>query len=123
MSTRLERRVLAKAASYQIQPSLDRAGTVFTNAGATGAITFTLPPPGQGVFGWWYRFRSVVAQNIVVATPIADTLLAPADAAASSVTSTVVGGEIEAVCLRNAAGAYRWAANGIAVGGTYTVQP
>jgi hypothetical protein len=124
MSTRLNRRVIAKAASYTVNPALDSPGTVFTNAGAAGAVTFTLPAPGQGTRGWWYRFLCVVDQNLIVAAPTAGTLIALHDAAANSVAlqtgNQKIAGVIEAQCLETVPGTFRWAAYGIAVGHTYT---
>lgn len=126
MSTRLERRTLAKTASYQINPARgDAPGTVYTNAGAAGAVTFTLPPPSKGVLGWWYRFRCLVDQNLLVAAPVADTLIALNDTAADSIAlstaSQRIGGLIEAECIELTPGVYRWAASGLSVGHTFTV--
>ena len=122
MSTRLERRIVRKTAAYTIRPPFDRPGTTFTNAGATGSVTITLPAPTKAVFGWWYRFKALAAETFVVAAPTADTLVALSDAAADSVSVPTIGGEIEAVCIETSAGVYRWAASGIAVGHTYTVN-
>jgi hypothetical protein len=125
MSTRLERRHIAKTASYTIKPPLDAPGTVFTNAGAAGAVTFTLPTPNKGLLGHWYRFLGVADQDIVVAAPVVDTLLTKNDAAADSLAASTsgekIGACIEAECIQTSAGVYRWAAYGIAVGHTYTV--
>jgi len=108
MSTRLEQRQVNKTANYTINSAVDKAGQIFTNFGAGGAITLTLPTPGQGVFGWWYQFHALAAQNVVIATPVADTLVAPGDLTADSVTLSV-GGGARVTCLRNLTG----------VGGTY----
>jgi hypothetical protein len=125
MSTRLERRIVRKTANYTLRPPFDRPGTVFTNAGATGAVTFTLPTPNRAVLGWWFRFKAVADQNLLVAAPTADTLVTLDDVAADSIALStadqIVGGEIEAVCVETSAGVYQWAASGIAVGHTYTV--
>lgn len=98
---------------------------MFTNAGAAGAVTFTLPKATRAVLGWWYRFKGVADQAFTVAPPTADTLLALDDAAADSIAAStadqIVGAEIEVVCLETAPGVYQWAASGIAVGHTYTV--
>lgn len=95
---------------------------MFTNAGASGSVTFTLPTPNRAVFGHWYRFLALVAQAVVVAAPTADTLVALSDAAADSVQVSTIGGELEAKCIETSAGVYRWSVNGIAVGHTYTVN-
>jgi hypothetical protein len=122
MSTRLSRRTLRKTAAYQVNPPFDSPGTVFTNGGASGSVTFTLPTPNASLLGTWYRFKALVAQAVVVAAPTADTLIALSDAAADSVQVSTIGGEIEAKCVETSAGVYRWAADGVAVGHTYTVN-
>ena len=125
MSVRLNRRVVPKAASYTINPAVDSPGTIFTNRGATGAVTFTLPTPNRQLLGWWFRFKAVVAQNLLVAAATADTLVALNDTAADSVAlqtaGQIIGGEMEAECIETAEGTFRWAVSGIAVGHTYTV--
>lgn len=121
MSTRLERRQVNRTAAYTIQPPRDRAGTTFTNAGASGSVTFTLPTPGKGVHGWWYRFIAIAAQTIVVAAPVADTLIAHNDATADSVQSSTYGATLEAVCVQTANG-YAWVVMGQGVSATYTVN-
>lgn len=120
MSTRLERRVVAKTADYTINPTADKPGTVFTNRGATGAVTFTLPPATPANTGWWYRFRGVADQTITIASSVVDTLLAFNDAAADSVAMSTggqkIGGEMEAFCDGTT-----WAVTGLSVGVTFTV--
>ena len=120
MSTRLERRVVAKTADYTINPTLDRPGTTFTNRGAAGTVIFTLPAPSLALTGWWYRFKGHAGQAITVATATADTLVTKNDAAADSLSSStageLIGAEMEAFCDGTS-----WFAAGIAVGITYTV--
>lgn len=120
MSTRLERRVVAKTADYTINPDRDRCGTTFTNRGASGAVVFTLPAPSSRLTGWWYRFKSHADQDVTVAAGTADTLVvlndATADSLAASTTSEQIGAEIEAFCDGTS-----WFASGVAVGHTYTV--
>jgi hypothetical protein len=53
--------VVTKTASYTIQAA--ESGTIFTNTGATGAITFTLPVATPGLR---YSFVVGVAQNLIV---------------------------------------------------------
>lgn len=53
--------VAAKTASYTI--NINEAGKMFTNKGAGGAVTFTLPAPKEGAF---FKFAVIAAQNIVV---------------------------------------------------------
>lgn len=125
MSTRLERRVVAKAADYTVRPTADSPGTVFTNRGATGAVVFTLPTPTRALLGHWYRFKCVVDQNVTVAVPTVDTAVAKNDLAADSLAISTsnekIGAEIEAQVVEPVAGTYAWALSGIAVGHTYTV--
>lgn len=99
MSVRLDQRMVAKTANYTVRPDVDRCGTVITNRGATGPVTFTLPlvSPGQLV-GLWYEFQQVPAQTITVMPPVAATLLAGGVANANFLRSTAaaVGGRIHA---------------------------
>jgi hypothetical protein len=125
MSTRLERRYIPKSSAYTIDPYKDRPGTTFTNLGASGSVTFTLPAPTKDLKGWYYRFKVVADQDVVVATATADTLLVLNDAAgdslAVSTSSQKIGALIEAEIIETAAGTFRWAASGLAVGHTYTI--
>lgn len=85
--------VVAKTASYQVLAS--DSGTVFTNRGASGAVTFTLPGVQAGLS---YRFCCVAAQNLLVTAPVASTIKGAAGAASgtpaaiSATTITVAGG-------------------------------
>jgi hypothetical protein len=125
MSTRLQRRVVPKSASYTIVAPMDAPGTTFTNKGAVGAIVFTLPAAIRSLLGYHYRFRPVVDQTITVQPPVADTALALNDAAADSVALSTggqkLGGLIEAECVEVTDGVFQWAISGLAVGHTYTV--
>jgi hypothetical protein len=125
MSTRLERRVVPKAADYTVRPNSDAPGTVFTTEGATGAVVFTLPTPTRALLGVWYRFKNVVDQNMTVQPPTADTAIALNDLAADSLAVSTggqkIGGEIEAQCVRTGGSTFQWALSGVAVGHTYTV--
>src|SRR5262245_35231643 len=103
MSTRLERRVVGKSADYTIKTNADAPGTTFTNKGAGGAVTFTLPAPVRALLGWYYRFKVVVDQTVTVQTATADTLLALNDLAADSVAASTggqkLGALMEAECV------------------------
>lgn len=121
MSTRLERRHVHKAVSYTINSSVDRCGTVFSNRGASGAITYTLPRPTRALLGHWYRFLALVAQALVVASPTADTLVTLNDLTADSVSVPTIGGEMEAECVETASGVFQWVVTGLTVGHVYTV--
>lgn len=120
MSVRLTRRVVAKTADYTIKPPMDAPGTTFTNRGASGAVIFTLPAPGENVKGYWYRFVSHAAQDVTVKTATADTLVTKNDAAADSVaastTNEEIGAVIEAFCDGTS-----WFVYGLSVGHTFTV--
>src|SRR4030042_992622 len=77
-------RIQNKTAAYS--PTAADSGTFFTTYGAVGSITFTLPATAPTGTHFW--FLNSTAQDIVVATPVADTLYAYADDAADSLTST-----------------------------------
>jgi hypothetical protein len=102
MSTRLARRRVVKTASYTIIAPSESAGTVYTNRGATGSVTFTLPTPGLNLLGWWYEFRAHADQSLIVASPSAGQICAPGNAAADNVgfqtASAKVGRGLLAVC-------------------------
>lgn len=125
MSTRLNRRVIPKAANYTIVPPMDSPGTTFTNKGAPGAITFTLPLATRAVLGFYYRFKVVVDQSVIVASQVADTLLVINDLAADSLAVSTggqkLGALMEAECVETADGVFQWAISGLSVGHTFTV--
>jgi hypothetical protein len=110
--------VVAKLTSYTIAPS-DPCGTLFTNRGAVGAVTFTLPAPTAVAAGTYYDFLGVAGQNILVATAVADTLIAfndaQADSVAISTAGALIGAHARAICDGTA-----WAYVGDTVGVTYT---
>jgi hypothetical protein len=112
--------VVAKTADYTIKPPMDRDGTLFTNRGATGAVIFTLPAPGEAVKGYRYNFLTVADQDVTVKTATVDTALVLNDAAADSLALSTggqkIGGFITAICDGTA-----WALIGSAVGHTFTV--
>lgn len=112
--------IKAKTAAYTVDPDVDPSGTVFTNRGAGGSVTFTLPDVVPSMAGLHYRFVGIANQNIVVATDTADTLVTLNDAAADSVaistTAQKIGGVMDAYCDGTA-----WVVVGSAVGHTYTV--
>lgn len=54
----------AKTANYTVGTvATDDFGTIFTNRGASGAVTFTLPAPTSGAY---YFFAGVADQNITI---------------------------------------------------------
>lgn len=60
---------VAKTAAYTI-PRDTPNGTIFTNTGATGSVTFTLPVtgnnPGDRITGKFFIFCKVANQNLVI---------------------------------------------------------
>lgn len=94
------RKTVAKTANYTVLAADNN--TLFTNAGASGAVTFTLPTVGRGYHFWFY----VEADQSVTVAGATGTVVAFNDAAANSVafstTAEKVGGCIEV--FSNAAG-------------------
>lgn len=62
----ITRKIAAKTASYQVVAG--DIGTLFTNRGASGAVTFTLPAVADVWTGWWCEVFAAAAQNVVVAS-------------------------------------------------------
>lgn len=92
---------VAKTANYTLTPR--DAGKIFTNRGAAGTITFTLPKvtsaAGASLAGFEADFYAVAAQVINVATDPADTLVVHGDAAADSVAlAAVIGQHVKVIC-------------------------
>lgn len=76
--------IAAKTAAYTVTPG--DANKIFTNRGAAGSVTFTLPAPKAGM-----RFtfiKAVAGQNLVVTTDVAATKLHGAAGATQGVTLT-----------------------------------
>lgn len=125
MPDRKPGRVVPKASSYTVTTSSDGNRTHFTNEGATGPITFTLPAANAAVFGFEFFFDCVVDQNLIVAPPVADTAIALNDTAADSLALQTagqrIGGTIKATCVRTGGSTFQWLLQGLAVGHTYTV--
>lgn len=111
--------VSAKTANYTIGLT-DICGTIFTNRGAAGAVTFTLPGPTVFASGTWFDFYAIAAQNIVIATATTDTLCVVNDTAADSITiSTSM--QIIGAHARVFTDGTQWCFVGDTVGVTYTV--
>lgn len=122
MSTRLEKRPIAKIAAYTIKPSSgDRSGCLFTNRAAVGSVTFTLPTPNAGVKGWWYEFFVHADQSLIVAGAAAGAIAVNGNAAADNVGFQVankkIGGRIIAMCDGT-----QWLCFGIRPGGGFCVN-
>ena len=86
----------AKTADYTITPF--DSGKTFTNRGAGGTVTLTLPVAGPSLNGWSVRLIRHAAQSFVVASNPVDTLVISADAAADSVTISTIGHAVEIWC-------------------------
>jgi hypothetical protein len=110
-------RQINKTANYTIVAPMDPHLSLFTNAGASGAVIFTLPTPNANLLGYVYDFLGLADQNITIAAPTADTLIAlndlTADSVALSTSSQKIGASARARCVRSsatsAAPAYKWA--------------
>ena len=89
--------VVAKTANYTV--TTDDTDTLFTNRGATGAVTFTLPATARK--GLRFGFFVVADQNVIVAAGTADTMVCfndpTADSIAFSTSSEKVGAFIEII--------------------------
>lgn len=92
--------VEAKTAAYTVK-SRD-CGKIFTNRGASGSVTFTLPKIDAdfaGMTGFNVEFYSVAAQDLVVASDPSDSLIVDSDATADSITmDNVIGQHLRVVC-------------------------
>jgi hypothetical protein len=88
------RKTVAKTADYTVTDA-DR-NTRFTNAGAVGAVIFTLPATAK--LGLEYWFNVVADQNVTVTAGTADTMIVfndiAADSVAFSTASEKVGGAL-----------------------------
>jgi len=77
-------REVAKTTSYTVVAS--DAGTLFTNTGASGAVTFTLPAIAAGLGP--FEFLTVADQNVTVASAEGSNMVVLNNASASSVAFT-----------------------------------
>src|SRR5262245_47078456 len=115
-----KRRLVAKTANYSVNPGKgDFSGSIFTNRGATGAVTFTLPNPNAGLAETLYDSLSVVDQTLTVAAPTGKVLTFN-NAAATSVAASTAGQKIGAAVSAYCDGV-SWVVTGRTVGVTYTV--
>lgn len=115
------RNVVAKTGAYTIKVPLDRSGTRFTNRGAGGSVTFTLPTlNNQPDFnGFWFEFYGVADQTIIVAAA-AGKAVTFNNAAATSLAAQTGGQKIGARITALWDGT-SWHLNGATIGVTYTV--
>lgn len=95
------RGVTAKTANYTVTAADNN--TIFTNQGAAGAVTFTLPTIARGLR---YRFFVEADQTLTITAATADTLVVFNDAAADSIafstSSEKVGGCFEVIANADA---------------------
>ncbi len=85
--------VVAKTANYTVTNA--DADTLFTNRGAAGAVTFTLPANARK--GLRFGFFVVADQNVIVASGTADTMVVFNDAAADSIAFSTASEKIGAM--------------------------
>jgi hypothetical protein len=89
----LYQKVSAKTANYQMAET--DIGVIFTNRGASGAVTFTLPNTSGLNTGWWCEVFAVADQDVTVASyGSSDNIVTFNDAAADSVALATVGEKI-----------------------------
>lgn len=78
-------KISAKTASYTLTPQ--DLGTLFTNRGASGAVTLTTPATTNLETGFWFAVFAVADQNVVIASNgSADNIVTVNDAGADSIT-------------------------------------
>ena len=75
--------IIEKTADYTI-PTIGGLAAIYTNRGATGTVTFTLP--ADAPTGWFCEVSVIADYTVAVATATTDTLIAFNDATADSVT-------------------------------------
>lgn len=93
------REVSAKTAAYTVVAHTDN-GKTFTNAGAGGAVTFSLP---AATVGQWYRFKVQAAQELRVDPSGNETMSLPSSgakqAAGAYLVADAVGEGLEIECV------------------------
>ncbi len=111
--------VKAKTADYTV--TAEESGVLFTNRGASAAITFTLPAVTALPIGTRYEFFGVSATGFTVASNGSlDNILTLNDIAADSITCTstskIIGASVTVIW-----DGVKWLARQASVGNTYTV--
>jgi hypothetical protein len=81
----------AKTAAYTLLLS-DR-GKLFTNKGASGSVTFTLPTDATTPIGWWTMFRVEAAQNLVIGATSVNTAATLTNGTAGGAALVFMGGD------------------------------
>lgn len=111
---------IAKTASFTVDPASVRSGTTFTNRGAGGAVTITLPTPGvpntRRWRGYTLFFNGVADQNIAFAAA-AGKAVCINNAAATSLTASTNSQKIGAL-LRAVWDGTSWLLTAVAGTGT-----
>lgn len=116
--------VLAITANLNLNPAIHKCGTLFTNRGASGAVTISLPQLNAqaGWDGYWVEFQGEADQNLAFSTATANKAICINNLTATSLTcstgSQKIGARMRATWD---AGAQKWILNGLAVAATYTV--
>lgn len=124
MSVRLNQTpIRAKLASFTLDVPGTPCGAVFSNAGAVGAVTVTLPQlaPNAEWDGYWIEVQGIADQTFTVACTAGKAITFNNAAATSLACSTggqKIGGVIRA---RWDSSQSKWHLSGRAVGVTYTV--
>jgi len=111
--------IKAKTADYTL--TAEESGVLFTNRGASAAITFTLPAVTNLPIGTRYEFFGVSATGFTVASNGSlDNILTLNDIAADSITCTstskIIGASVTVIW-----DGVKWLARQASVGNTYTV--
>lgn len=116
------RRITAKTAAYTIKKDQpDITGSLFTNRGAVGSVTFTLPTPSSPIAGVWYEFQVLTAQSLIVAAASAGQIIAAGNIAADNVGFQVAGAKVGGVILAICDGT-SWVCLGARPGGGFCVN-
>lgn len=88
--------VAAKTASYSVQPNDNN--TVFTNRGAGGAVTFTLPTIASLDSGFNVWFFVAADQSVTISCPEGDKIVTFNDIAADTVAYSTASKKVGASC-------------------------
>lgn len=114
--------IIAKTADFTLSPTTTRCGTQFTNEGAAGAVTCSLPQlnaVGTWV-GYWVEFFGIADQTFGFATVTASKAITINNAAANSLKAQTGSQKIGARIRATWQGT-KWELAAVAAGPTYTV--
>lgn len=93
------RSVEAKTAAYTVVAGVDN-GKTFTNAGAAGAVTFSLPP---ATVGQWFRFVVKATQELRIDPNGTETISLPTgvqQAAGAYIVADAIGERVSVECVK-----------------------